>query len=252
MSAACPSCGAAASGRFCSSCGRPLGESACPGCGKPVAAGARFCSHCGVAVSGSVAGARPTPRTPISRGALVVVALTFVIGIATIVWLLGTPAPQSTAAPAIGAAPIAPDISDLNPRERFQRLADRVQTALESGNEPEATRFLPMTEDAYAMLLPGDRDIDARFHIALLRAQSGNPAGARAEIDTILARVPDHLFGHYLTAVVADREARTADARAAREAFLAAYESQLASGLPEYDAHLPLLEQFRQQARTTP
>ena len=224
----CPSCGARASGRFCSSCGHALGASHCAGCGKPVAAGARFCSGCGAPVAAT--GATP-PRSSLSPATLAGLGLAVVVCVAAVVWFLGR---QGGATPpaAEPQAAIAPDISNMTPREQFQRLADRVQTAVESGDRAQVTQFLPMVEGAYQNLLPGDRDIDARFHIALLRAQTGNPDGAKAEIDTILTTVPDHLFGHYLTAVVADIENRTADG--------------------QYDAHLPLLQQFRQAAGGTP
>lgn len=193
----CPSCGAAASGRFCSSCGAPLAGQGCPGCGNPVAAGARFCSNCGTAVGGARGARQPTPRTTMSPTALAVIGLAVVVLVTALVWMLGggNAAPAATPAATQGA-PLAPDISNMTPREQFQRLADRVQTAVESNDGAQVNQFLPMTEQAYQNLLPGDRDIDARFHIALLRAQTGNPEGAKAEIDTILTTVPDHLFGH--------------------------------------------------------
>jgi hypothetical protein len=188
----------------------------------------------------------------IGLGGAVAGTLVIVAAVALLVWLLG--GRSRDAAPAISAATAtaAPDISNMTPREQFQRLADRVQTAVESNNRAEVTQFLPMVEGAYQNLLPGDRDIDARFHIALLRAQTGNPQAATAEIDSILTAVPDHLFGHYLRAVVADIENRPADARAARDAYVAAYREQLASSLPEYDAHKPLLEQFQRESGGTP
>lgn len=178
---------------------------------------------------------------------MAVTGLAIVAGVAAIVWLIGGRGAAGTpAATAPTAGAIAPDISNMTPREQFQRLADRVQAAVETGDQAQVTQFLPMVEGAYQNLLPGDRDIDARFHIALLRAQTGTPDAAKPEIDTIMTTVPDHLFGHYLRAVVADVENRPADADAARQAFAAAYQAQLASGLAEYDAHRPLLEQFRQ------
>lgn len=194
----------------------------------------------------------PTPRTGMGAGAMAGIGLAVVAGVALVVWAVGGrgAAPVPVAPVAAGSA--APDISNMTPREQFQRLADRVQAAVESGDRSQVNQFLPMVEGAYQNLLPGDRDVDARFHIALLRAQTGNPEGARAEIDTIMTGVPDHLFGHYLRAMVADAENRPADARAARDAFVAAYRTQIASGLPEYDAHRPLLEQFQEQSGGIP
>ncbi len=96
---------------------------------------------------------------------------------------------------------------------------------------------------------PGDRDIDARFHFGLLQTEAGNFPAATAQADSILAEAPDHLFGYYLKATIADAESKPAEAKAAREAFDKAYDAQMAMGLPEYAAHEQLMSQFRQTAR---
>src|SRR5688572_11185909 len=53
--AACPRCGAAASGKFCSECGASLAPATCPACGQTTAAGARFCNRCGASLTGQPA-----------------------------------------------------------------------------------------------------------------------------------------------------------------------------------------------------
>lgn len=45
-SSSCPTCGAAAQGKFCSTCGTPLAAS-CRGCSAPLPPGAKFCPECG-------------------------------------------------------------------------------------------------------------------------------------------------------------------------------------------------------------
>jgi hypothetical protein len=209
-----------------------------------VAPGARFCTHCGSAVTG-VTPARPGPAITapgIAVGALGVAAL------ALVVWVIGGRGAAAVEAPVAQQGAVAPDISSMTPRERFTRLADRVQAALEAGDRAGVIQFLPMTEGAYSQLLPGDRDLDARFHIAMLRAQTGNPVGARAEVDTILAAEPDHLLAHYVRALLADVAGDTAAGRAARVDFARAYDAEIAKDLPEYTDHRPLLEQARQAA----
>src|SRR3982751_4727226 len=57
QSTTCPSCGAAANGRYCASCGAPLAGAACASCAAPLSPGAKFCHRCGTAV-----GAATTPR----------------------------------------------------------------------------------------------------------------------------------------------------------------------------------------------
>src|SRR3954463_5249773 len=44
---ACPSCGAAASGRFCAACGTALAGATCGTCDAPLTPGAHFCHRCG-------------------------------------------------------------------------------------------------------------------------------------------------------------------------------------------------------------
>jgi hypothetical protein len=59
-----------------------------------------------------------------------------------------------------------PDLSTMSPRERFDRLFNRIMTAAEAGNAAEVTTFLPMARMAYAQL--DTVNIDARYHMAML------------------------------------------------------------------------------------
>jgi hypothetical protein len=45
-----------------------------------------------------------------------------------------------------------PDISSMSPRERFDRLYNRIMTAAENGDEETVTNFSPMALSAYTML----------------------------------------------------------------------------------------------------
>lgn len=248
----CPSCGATGTGRFCASCGQPMAGAACHSCGAALSPGARFCPQCGAAAGAAApATAATAPRQGISAGGIAIGALAMA-AVAALVWAIAssrTPTPAGGGVPTQTAAGVPPDISQMTPRERFTRLADRVQTAAENNDQAQFQQFFPMVEGAWAQLLPGDRDIDARFHFGLLQEEAGNLAAATAQADSILAEVPDHLFGWYLKATIADAAKQPEDAKAARQAFDKAYDAQMATGLPEYAAHQELMSQFRQTAR---
>jgi hypothetical protein len=171
------------------------------------------------------------------------------IVLVTLVRKEGGQAPASVGA-AMAAAPEAgapPDISSMSPRERFDRLYNRIMTAAESGDEATVTRFTPMALMAYAQL--PERDADARYHAALLKVHTGDVAGALALSDTILAQNPGHLFGYVVRGTVArwqkDEKARSA----AYAGFLDHYDAEMKAGRPEYSEHIRALDEFRQAAQ---
>ncbi len=252
----CSNCGAAATGRFCSACGAAPGAPSCASCGKRLEAGAKFCNNCGAAQGAAVPPGRPvaTPR----QGMPTNMILLWLVGaavLAALVWLAGGRTPAPAADSGGGGTTVAggaPDISQMTPRERFTRLADRVQAASENNDQAQFQQFLPMLESSWDLLLPGDRDADARFHFGLIESEAGKTTQALAQADTIMAEVPDHLFGWYLRATIAERANQPDEVRRARQGFLKAYDAQVATNLPEYAAHQALLTDFRQQAGTTP
>jgi hypothetical protein len=152
------------------------------------------------------------------------------------------PAPVATT-PAAGAGG-APDISNLTPRQQFGRLAERIETAMEAGDTSTVVGFFPMVEAAFANLSDGDRDIDARLHLSLLRARVGHASTAVAQVDTIVAEAPNHLFADYLRAIIADFENDSEAAAAARQAFRRHYPAEIATTRPEYLVHRQMLDQF--------
>jgi len=80
-----------------------------------------------------------------------------------------------------------PDISNMSPRERFDRLYNRVMTAAENGDEATVTNFSPMALSAYGML--DTVDADARYHAALIKLHTGDIDGATALGELRLASV---------------------------------------------------------------
>ncbi len=226
---------------FCSSCGNPFGPDArfCPGCGRPLGQGA-----------GSPA-VRSSDRLPwlIAGGALAgMLALLLVVmarnaGDAAAT----TPAGPVTTSGGTGAVP--PDLSQLSPKERFDRLYNRIMQAAPSGDQATMSRFMPMALGAYEML--DSVDADARYHAALLRVHNGDVAGSRALGDSILAGQPGHLLGYVVQGTTA-RWARDDEALAvAYQGFLASYDREMKANRPEYGEHRASIEGFRREAEGT-
>ena len=240
----CAACGAAGTGRFCSTCGAPKGATVCRNCGGAVAANARFCPGCGSG-TGSAAGSR-ADRTPwIIAGA----ALAGLLGV-LLVMLTRTPPPRTAAdeptAPLESGGGVPPDISNMSPRERFNRLYNRVMTAAQSGDEATVSRFTPMALMAYAQL--DSVDADARYHAALLEIHTGNVAAPSALADTILAQHPGHLFGYVIRGTVARWQKDEKALKAAYAEFLQHYDAEMKAERPEYADHKRSLDEFHSAA----
>jgi hypothetical protein len=260
----CPSCGAAASGRFCASCGAPLAGAACAACGSALSPGAKFCHRCGTAVGSAGAVAR---RPDEARGGAA--ALPWAVASIALLALIALVAGQrfnaprgssldapSNALPQVGlddrgsasgagpvagqlppdgAPPRAPDISQMSPAERASRLFDRVIGLSERGRTDSVQFFAPMALTAYQML--GTLDLDQRYDLGRIGEVSGAPELARAQADTILRQSPTHLLGLTLAASAAEMRGDTRARRDYHQRLLAAERSELAKNLPEYQAH---------------
>jgi hypothetical protein len=255
----CPNCGASASGRFCSSCGTALAGATCSTCSATLTPGARFCHRCGTP-SGAPSAA-PTrgfaSALPWAVAALALVSLTaLVVGQrfgarstpsanadvldganmqgATPIGPGASDAAGAAGAPA-GTMPRAPDISQLTPEQRAERLYDRIMTEHEAGREDAVRSFLPMARAAYDMI--GPLNLDQRYDLGRLGEVGGDTTLARAQADTILAARPTHLLGLILAARVARMEKSDARARALDARLLAAEPAERSAALPEYLLH---------------
>jgi hypothetical protein len=152
----------------------------------------------------------------------------------------------AVAEPVSPPAEVPPDISTMSPRERFNRLYNRVMQAAQSGDEATVSRFTPMALMAYAQL--DTIDADARYHTALLKVHTGDVEASRALADSILAQSPGHLFGYIIQGTVARfRKDQKALARAYR-GFLKHYDGEMKAGRPEYQEHRTSLDDFRKAA----
>jgi hypothetical protein len=137
----------------------------------------------------------------------------------------------------------------MTPRERFNRLYNRVMQAAQAGDEATVARFTPMALGAYEML--DSADADARYHAAVIKVHTGDTESSRALGDTILARDPGHLLGYVVLGTSARwRKDDVALRRAYRE-FLARYGEELKANRPEYAEHRFSIEEFRRAAEAS-
>jgi hypothetical protein len=249
----CPACGSAATGRFCSSCGVSLGQRTCEGCGAQLSPQARFCHRCGHAAAGAgQAGA----AAPSERTAWIFAGTMCALLVGAIIYKVASdqPAPRIPAmanpgaagGSEVGAPGPAPDISQLSPRERFDRLFNRIMSAAQANDTAQVVRFTPMALGAYAQL--DTFDADARYHAAVLYLQTGNADAASALADTILAQSPGHLFGYVVRANAAQLRNDPAGLTRARRDFQSHFEAETAARRPEYAEHAPIIEEFKREA----
>ncbi|HJU90362.1 MAG TPA: hypothetical protein VJ672_13275 [Gemmatimonadaceae bacterium] len=128
-----------------------------------------------------------------------------------------------------------PDISALTPRERADRLYDRVMRAASEGKADSAQFFARMAVDAYRSL--PELDLDARYDLGRIAETTGALDIAGAQADTILQRAPTHLLGLILAASVAERAGDTARFAEMQRRLLAAADAERRKNLPEYERH---------------
>ncbi len=154
--------------------------------------------------------------------------------------------PAEAPAAEADAAPTPPDISNMSPRERFDRLYERVMRASSGGDAATLQRFAPMAIQAYGML--DSVDVDARYDVAVIKLHVGDIAGAKALADSMIRADRTHLFGYMIRFTVGRFGGDSASAKSAAAAFLANYEAEVRKGRPEYEKHKTALENFKRQA----
>jgi len=251
----CPACGAEADGNFCRQCGAGLGARECPSCRAPLASGARFCTKCGASATG---GPAATQSSGDRKAWAVAAAASAVLLVAVLALVIRGNKPVAEAVGAVGAggvvAPFAdgsgggtpPDLSTMTPRERFDRLYNRIMRASESGDQQTVTTFTPMALTAYEQL--DSVDADARFHLATLKVHGGDVEAASAIADTLLRNDPGHLFGYVLQGTVARFTKDDTGLKKAYANFLSHYDAEMKKARPEYGDHERMMTDFRQSA----
>lgn len=239
MTSTCPSCGAAATGKYCGSCGTPLAGASCPACGASLTPGARFCHRCG-----TPAGARQAAATARDPGNVLPWAVAAIALLALVALVAGQRfgrtsdgrVAQGQAAQDMPAgAQRAPDISALTPEDRAERLYDRVMGAAERGRVDTVQFFMPMAIQAYQAI--GTLNVDQRYDLGRLAEVGGNAAIASAQADSILRDQPQHLLGLLLASRAARLRGDEAAANRYLQQLVRAEKVERAKQLPEYLLH---------------
>jgi hypothetical protein len=255
----CPSCGAPATGKFCAECGASLRGATCAFCGSPLTPGARFCHKCGMAAGGvqsqGVTGP-PPPVTSAGRANLVPWSIAGLAFLAVVAILAGqrfgesrNQSSASEGAPQmpLGAGGAAPDISSMSPRERADRLYDRMMRMSSENKKDSVAFFAPMALAAYEALGPLDNDL--RYDMGRVAEVSGNLDVARAQADSILGQNPDHLLGLILAQRVAQLKGDTKAVDRYASRLLQIAPSEMTKNLEEYTRHKGDIDMALQEAR---
>jgi len=234
----CPSCGAAATGKFCSNCAAPLAGATCAACAAPLTPGAKFCHRCGTAVGADVPVASPGGSS-VLPWSVAGIALLALIALVAAQRFSGSSPDDSSQTP-LGPGPAAsgsraPDISNLSPAEAAVGLYNRVMGQHERGRADSVQLFAPMAIAAYQQL--GQLDLDQRYDVGRIAAISGDETIARAQADTILSLHPNHLLGLILAGNAARVRKDTKAEQSFHEKLVAAAPAERAKQLPEYITH---------------
>lgn len=267
----CAACSTPGTGRFCSSCGASLEPAVCAGCKEPLTPGSRFCHNCGMP-SGAAPSADPVVRAQPDKSQASN-SLPWIVAAIALVTLLAflaggafnkrrgstLDAPQNALPQAglddrapgadqpAGAAVRGPDISQLSPQERADRLFNRVMLLDSQGKSDSVLFFAPMAISAYQMLSP--LNADQRYDLGRIAEVAGALTLARAQADTILTENSTHLLGLILASRIATLENRAADSKALDRRLLSAWTPETAKKLPEYQRHGDDIEQALSLAR---
>lgn len=259
----CPECGKPSTGNFCQHCGAQLGGQFCNQCGAELGGGAKFCNQCGAKVAGGGARVPAGARREAAAAALggynlpwwiagaAMFVLIVVLGVQMVTPGPAAPPPATqpqTTAPFAGGAGggVPPDLSQMTPREAADRLFTRVMQQAEAGDMAGAQAFLPMAFGAYERLPV--LDADALFHLSLLNGVGGDSQAALAHAEQILADDPNHVLGLRAAAEAEAELGREEEAAARYRHLLDVLDSEIARGLPEYEAHANIMESVRGDA----
>lgn len=244
------------------------GAGFCAGCGAALSAGARFCHRCGTPVGQGL----PLTRTPASSGGAASIlpwGVAFVALLALVAMVAGknfgaakgsgidgsANSLPTQAVDGASAAPFAqgggggaaPNIANLSPSERANRLYTRIMEYAEAGKVDSVAFFAPMAMASHEML--EGPSTDERYHFGRIAEVTNAPVVAKAQADTILKASPNNLLGLLLAARAARMTGDNAAAKAFDQRLLKALEPELATGLPDYDMHRAEIDRAAAEAR---
>lgn len=235
------------------------GAGFCAACGAALSAGARFCHRCGTPLGqGLPATRQATPAT--GAAAVLPWGVAFVALLALIAMVAGKnfgkpagssldgsanslPTQELDGQGAAGAAPFAggagggaaPNIANLSPSERANKLYIRIMEYAEMGKVDSVAFFAPMALASHEML--EGPSLDERYHYGRIAEVTGNAEVAKAQADTILKEQTDNLLGLLLAARAARMTKDEAAAKGFDARLLKALAPQLATQAEEYVQH---------------
>jgi len=212
----------------------PLGAaSACTKCGAPRRGG--YCTNC-----------RSAGEVPLSGQSFARKSTVWVSGLAILVVIIALVVPSKGTMPS-GEPDSTGTASAATPRSQFQQLVSQVSAAADAGNTAMVRELSQRALATYASIPPADRDVDGRYHAAMLKAVAGDLAGALAEADTILSLAPGNLLGYYVQGAAARLMGNSEGVQQSSAEFRARYQEEMAKSRPEYTEHRELLEAFFRQ-----
>ena len=148
----------------------------------------------------------------------------------------GAPQPNAQTLQSDGQGIVrAPDISSLSPRERADRLYDRMMRLASENKEDSVRFFAPMALSAYSTL--GPLDLDLRYDFGRVAEISDNLQVAQAQADSILAESPTNLLGLILAGRIAALRGNNAQRDNLARRLVQAEPSETKKALEEYTRH---------------
>jgi len=138
----------------------------------------------------------------------------------------------------------------MTPRERADRLFDRIMTAAEQGDSSQMRFFRPMAIQAYGML--GAPNPHIRYDVGMIHAVTGDGAAALAQADSIERAEPTNLLASLIRGTVATMRGDSAALRRTYQTFLDRYDRENALGRDGYVQHATAINAFRDEARKLP
>lgn len=224
----------------------------CAACGASLAATARFCHHCGTPVGAAA--------VAIDQASTQAVRLPWLLGGAALVgvaaFLYARQPTESEAAAGAAANPMSvpaapgggpPNIANMTPSERANRLYGRVMAYAEAGKGDSAAFFAPMALAAHEML--DNATLDERYHMGRIAEIVGRAGVTKAQADTILQLQGDNLLGLLLAARAARMNGDAQAAKTFDQKLLRVLDAQMATKLPEYEMHRMEIERAADDAR---
>jgi len=247
---------------------RAAGAAFCAACGSPLGSGARFCHRCGTPAGQGA----PLLRAQGGGGGALPWAVAFVALLSLVAMMAGKnfgaskgsgidgsanslptqaldgAAPQGPppGAGGEGGGP-APNIANLSPSERANRLYVRIMSYAEAGVVDSVAFFAPMAMASHEMLQAPTAD--ERYHFGRIAEVANVAEVARAQADTILQGEPANLLGLLLGARAARMTGDQGAARRFDQRFLAALQAGMAAGREEYELHRADIDRAAEDAR---